>query len=523
MAEDSLFDVLDVPLDTFREAVSGDPKKFGVPEFERTIPIQIPRSRGSAGTLRPTVTEEDAEAAAAMAFDPLNFIPVAGISKFIKGGKEILEQALPESGRGMFTAALSNYIPNWYGPIDKTITVFDEMVAKAGEALGRGPQTAAEAVGARKKSTGFAGWSMDAMKNIADMIVSPEKRALYREQGIAGQGIVARELAEGEMRKAFAQVQYMSHIGKQAGGVGDVAPAVDDVMRASGVSDYMAYYPGSYRDSVRAKNLQGTVDGRKIRMTDQELNIIEDHIGSVWKSPEGGVKTAFNESNQKPLLFMKTPDNINTGMHFQDAMKSGGYVSSMFQVLKKADGTLTTEELYKKLQKLEDGARWKFHPKSATLEDVAENGIWVTGSFTGSAITEGGVNFITKLYPSGKYMTVVSDEHNFFETLLDKVASKASGGRATGTQILDSRLLAATPPMTGNVYRHRKQLGKDAPLYEKAKGRGERPLNKELLEEITTAKASPELVAAEAKRQRGAELMTAGSLIETGQATNEEE
>lgn len=523
MAEESLFDILNVPLETLRETVSGDPEKFGIPEFEQTIPIQIPRSRGRAGTLRPTVTEEDAETAASMVFDPLNFIPVAGISKFIKGGKEILEQALPESGMGMFTAALSNYIPNWYGPIDKTITTFDEMVAKAGEALGRGPKTPEEAVGFRKKTTGFAGWSMDALRNIVDMAVSPEKRALYREQGIAGQGIIARELAEGEMRKAFAQVQYMSHIGQQAGRVGDVAPAVEDVMRASGVSDYMAYYPGAYSDTVRTQNLQGTVDGRKIRMTDQELSIIEDHIGSVWKSPESGVKTAFNESSQKPLLFMKTPDNINTGMHFQDAMKSGGYVSSMFQVLKKAEGTLTTEELYKQLQKLEDGARWKFHPKSATLEDVKENGIWVTGSFTGSAITEGGVNFITKLYPSGKYMTVVSDEHNFFETLLDKIANKLSGGRASGGQLLESRLLAATPPMTGNVYRHRKQLGKEAPLYEKARGRGERALNKELLEEIVTAEASPELVAAEATRQRGAELMTAGALIETGQATDEKE
>lgn len=521
MAEKSLFDALNVPLETLRETVSGDPSKFGIPEFERTIPIQIPRSRGRTGTLRPTVTEKDAESAASFVFDPLNFIPVAGMSKFFKGGKEILEQVLPESGRGMFTAALSNYIPNWYGPVDKTVTAIDEAVAKVGQALGRGPQTVEEAVGLRKKSSGFAGWSMDAMKNIADMLVSPEKRALYREQGIAGQGIVARELAEGEMRKAFAQVQYMSHIGKQAGRVGDVAPAIDDVMKASGVSDYMAYYPGAYRDAVRSENLQGTVGGRKIRMTDQELNIIEDHIGSIWKSPEGGVQKSFNESNQKPILFMKTPDNINTGMHFQDAMKSGGYVSSMYQVLKKAEGTLTTEELYKQLKKLEGSAKWKFHPKSATLEDVSENGIWVTGSFTGSAITEGGVNFITKLYPSGKYMTVVSDEHNFFETLLDKVASKASGGRATGTQILESRLLAATPPMTGNVYRHRKQLGKDAPLYEKAKGRGERALNKELLEEITSATASSELVAAEAKRQRGAELITAGALIETGQETNE--
>jgi len=522
MAEDSLFDVLDVPLETLRETVSGDPSKFGVPEFERTIPLQIPRSRGRAGTLRPTITEEDAEAAASLAFDPLNFIPFAGISKFFKGGKEILEQSIPESAKGMFTAALSNYIPNWYGPMDKTVTVFDEMVAKAGQAVGRGPSTPEEAVAARKKTTGFMGWSMDAMKNIADMVVSPEKRALYREQGIAGQGIVARELAEGELRKAFAQVQYMSHIGKQSGRVGDVAPAVDDVMRASGVSDYMAYYPGAYRDTVRAENLQGTVGGRKIRMTDQELNIIEDHIGSVWKSPEGGVRKSFNESNQKPLLFIKTPDNINTGMHFQDAMKSGGYVSSMYQVLKNADGTLTTEELYNQLKKLEKNAKWKFHPKSQTVEDVAENGIWVTGSFTGSAITEGGVNFITKLYPSGKYMTVVSDEHNFFESLLDKAAGKASKGKVKGTQLLESRLLAATPPMTGNVYRHRKQLGKEVPLYEKAKGRGDRPLNKQLLEEIATAKASPKLVAAEAKRQRGAELITAGALIETGQMNNEE-
>jgi len=196
----------------------------------------------------------------------------------------------------------------------------------------------------------------------------------------------------------------------------------------------------------------------------------------------------------------------------------------MYQILKKTDGTLTTEELYKKLQKLEKNANWKFHSKSATAEDVAKNGIWITGSFTGSAITEGGVNYITKLQPSGQYMTVVSDEHNFFETLLDKVAGKLSGGRATGKQLLESRLLAATPPMYGNVYRHRKQLGKadEVGKYEKATGRAERPLNKELLQEIVTAGASPELIAAEAKKQRGAELMAAGVLIETGQMIDEE-
>ena len=510
MAENSLFsdamDALSYPQRKLKEAVSGDESEWF-----------------SSEGLHPEVYAAG-NVALDLVADPLNFIPIAGIGKFIKGGKEIVEQVLPESGKGMFTAALSNYIPNWYGPMEKTTNVFDEMVAKAGQAVGKGPSTPEQALAARKKTTGFMGWSMDAIKNIADMLVSPEKRALYREQGISGQGIVARELAEGELRKAFAQVQYMSHIGKQTGRVGDVAPAVDDVMKASGVSDYMAYYPGAYRDTVRSQGLQGAVDGKQINISDNDLNIIEEHIGSVWKSPEGGVRKSFKESDQKPILFMKTPDNNNTGRHFNDALSKGGYVSSMYQILKKTDGTLTTEELYKKLQKLEKNANWKFHSKSATAEDVAKNGIWVTGSFPGSAITEGGVNYITKLQPSGQYMTVVSDEHNFFETLLDKLAGKLSGGRATGVQLLESRLLAATPPMYGNVYRHRKQLGKadEVGKYEKAVGRGERPLNKELLQEIVTAEASPELVAAEAKRQRGAELMAAGGLIKTGQMSDEE-
>ena len=140
--------------------------------------------------------------------------------------------------------------------------------------------------------------------------------------------------------------------------------------------------------------------------------------------------------------------------------------------------------------------KWILSQKSNTFEKAKENGFWVTGSFVGNAVTEGGVNYFAKVMPNGKVMAVISDEHNFLEKM------PVVGDVITAS--LPNRSISVTPPMHFDL----KGTGK--------KVKSEQPKDKvdvkESLFNISVAEPPKELLAAGKRVNRGAEIMGTGML-----------
>ena len=101
------------------------------------------------------------------------------------------------------------------------------------------------------------------------------------------------------------------------------------------------------------------------------------------------------------------------------------------------------------LRSFKSSSKITLHPKMGKtdkeiLANAKENGgFYFTGSMQGSAITEGGVNYVGKITPRGRITAVVSDENNFLENVpvVGKAVEKA----------LPNRIVNATPPMIFNA------------------------------------------------------------------------
>ena len=86
---------------------------------------------------------------------------------------------------------------------------------------------------------------------------------------------------------------------------------------------------------------------------------------------------------------------------------------------------------------LANAPREKYTPNFKVDKDSGN--LWVNFSFKGSSITEGGVNSLVGLKPSGRMVSVVSDEHNFIE--------KVPGV----SKMLPNRVVMMTVPNIDNI------------------------------------------------------------------------
>ena len=112
----------------------------------------------------------------------------------------------------------------------------------------------------------------------------------------------------------------------------------------------------------------------------------------------------------------------DTGRHFADVLLNAPYVSKVDNIFE-GQARVSPEELLVKLRAASDASqklredRYKFK----VVRQSKDGGVWVTGSRPGSAITEGGINYLTKITPDGKMIGIMSDEHNLFEGIAAKM------------------------------------------------------------------------------------------------------
>ena len=430
--------------------------------------LPVPVYAGSEGIpmTAPRKTQVDAMALPNLVLNeartPANLM---GVGLLKKGSQAMDALTGPLSGRGMALSSADNVIPGYYGT------------------------TPGLATGAYlPKNTAVT---------LRDLM-NPASRALYRETGATRR---SQELARKQLREAekprkpdergpnpvhvgMANTgQYLSRIRAQGGREGQVA---DVLLRMEDFSDFVpasSYKVGDYKRQIKDKDITATKrdTGRRVNVPDKDLEIIEEHFGRVWKEPDTtGAQVSFAQGKDTKLV-IKAPGAGGasvTGKHYNDVMYNAPYVAPLKKLFR--DRTeVPFEELEKEMRRLSEKSieragklSEKAKSKGATAKDKQkalsaqravfriseatskENGLWITGSRAGSAITEGGINYLVKVKPNGTMTGVMSDEHNLYENIASKIQQKTGGvvpALDMMKKVIPHRLVAVTPPMTQNV------------------------------------------------------------------------
>lgn len=436
--------------------------------------------------------------------DPLNFVPLGLLSKANKG--------VPSGKlKGNLLSSAPNYIDNHYGLTDGPLQ--PQGIEKAVVGAMPNSMTPEEKLGLVRQVMGKVDWLGESAKNAAVATLTPSGRALYADTGInkGSQNTVAKHLENTAdpkgQAKAGAQINYNLHQNAQAAWEGSPHPVMAEVGKMSNLETYQPNTAGTVSDMLVEHS--GTVKGtRKNAVTkadplpQEDASYIEDHM-KVWGDTDDVV--------------MKRPQSGTGGKHYNDLFFKSPLTSAVFRAFHATGWKPTQRELYDSLKKIEAsqpaGKKNLFKVKNKSWEDAEKNGIWLTGSLPGTAITEGGINWLSKVEPSGKLTGVISDKHDFLDKmsgLAAKLINKIPGMNVS-PDITERSLLAVTPPMKGNIQNFRKTQyaktgGKPVPTYSgvptPARKAGELT-QRGILEEYTKIKPTKETLHNEWLRQGG--------------------
>lgn len=507
-------------------------------------------------------------------------VPIGkGASLFKKGSKQVDELTGKDSVKGRFVANFDNYIEDFYGAIfDKAPTnlasglsrpttlveqkikdnlftsgtklnkVLDDIIPRLPFIKGKAgkiqnlrdsvikkseadPESMAGEQAARKMTSTTKTLVKGAYQGVYNFM-SPSARALWRDQGISkgGQEIIAKHLLDidlskkqaanmekliqeykelpkakpgqprteaqqqlyAKMRqeatkiksrslpKAVAEAIYQMHIMEQSGRVGNISPSLLDIGKSSYRKDYEKYTKGVLSGWLDETKVSGRGSFEK---ADGEF--FEDIITQVWGEPG--------------VVVMKEPArNTTSGNHLYDvtSTKKNGTPANIISKVFKERQDWTTSELSDALK-----------AKGLNVIKTDDGGVYFMGSTQGSAIVEGGINISGKVMPNGESFFIMSDVHDFLEKapIIGKAAQKR----------LPHKLLAISPPIHKNWLEESAERSVTPSVY-KAGDAG--VINS--LQNIANAKARPEVIAAERKKNIGAGLV-AGGLMATAAGEKE--
>ena len=445
---------------------------------------------------------------------------------------------------GNMLSGQSNYIPNHYGNDNKAIppTAMEQGIGetivgamKGGQdqlgqpfaGVGAPPMIRkpivetklpqAEVAAAGKKATGFAGWISDSPLNIMDAVFNPKSRALYADTGINAktqksvQNILKQidenpENASRLLDKAVGQVIYNTHIGEQAGRVGSKADVMDEMSKYAYLGD--AYTPvtkEAFKNGVKqTKTMRGK---RELKVSDADLDTAYDVLQSNFDLGEGA------------KLVIKQPTG-KSGNHLGDmAAKNPAnkFIRQAAKKLQDAKGTTTKEQWKDTLVDMSDGEK-----NYRVIKQDKDGGVWIRSGtkvepFRGSAIVEGGVAGLTKVYPNGRSINFMFDQHDFLEKL--PVIGKAL------RKLLPNDVVAVAGPMHLNLLdtgwaKGIKTSEKVKPSLVKDPTRANQAEVKGMLEEIANAKPSAEQVAKQRQIVKENVAVTGGGMLTGAVAAN---
>ena len=385
------------------------------------------------------------------------------IARNIEAGMGIAELALPKAMIDPIRRAISaaaNYIPSHYKPAVerlKDITPeFQNLADKLLEFKVKGVSTKKEAFHLAQKAAGASKWAVNGVVGGLNSVLNPKARALYDKHGInsSSQAIVKQEraleaaarkrgetkVADRHREKAVAQIMYNKYITAQSGFKGDVSKAMDDVLDSVSWGGMQPLTKQNYIDSAKmqkntivTKGSRGKNISTNLSASDADLSFVYEQAQKIWGMP-------VKKGNK---LVVKKNTGAG-GNHNSDAIANKNKVHKYMRDLYKSDGMTDPMEIYnhlKSLSKEDFPSGVKLLNKSA--EDVALNGLWLSSSHVGSAVTEGGINVMTKILPNQRAMSFVSDVHDFGEKVpvLGKVLTEA----------LPNGEMSITPPIFSDL------------------------------------------------------------------------
>lgn len=349
----------------------------------------------------------------------------------------------------------------WMGVLS-TLQIFpSELISTGSKALRAKlpePKTPEESEALYRKVKGLVEWGSDAIDPVVQMVINPKARALYKEKGInvGSQKAVKEQLdiieqssarlqqidteiesitknpefktlssSQQEERlkglyeekkaltrkysrakeTAVAQVGFNSHIIQQAERQGSLDDSLRRFVETSSFTGYVPFNTKNYLKAVENTKSTQKVNGKTIPLTVDEGTLTQavDIIKKSWEQAGLG----------KNVKLMVKHGTSSAGNHISDVVSK----NPSFQGLKKVFADFKTKNvgptvssLEEALQKQSKGAKWK-------VVGSDKEGVWVQTSKVGGAIIEGGVNILTKVTPSGRTISFMSDQHNFLENL----------------------------------------------------------------------------------------------------------
>lgn len=430
---------------------------------------------------------------------------------------------------GNVLAGQKNYIPNWYGNDrpDVPPTFVEEKLGKAAtKVMGVPDATPSQVAAAGKKATGFAGWVAEAPLNMLDAVFNPRSRALFEDTGINAKtqetvkGILKQidenpEQTSRLLDKATGQVIYNLHIGEQAGRKAPKAEVMSELSKYSFIGD--AYTPVSEEAFKKGARLTKTMRGKR------ELKISDADLSTAFNA----FKNNFNLGDTAKLVF-KQPTG-KSGNHLGDMAAKNPANKFIRQAAKKlqdakvkATPAAWNEELVK---------RSKGGENYRVIQQDADGGVWIRSGtpvepFRGSAVVEGGVAGVTKVYPDGRSINFMFDQHDFLEKIpaVGKVLEK----------MLPNDVVAVAGPLHLNLLDNGwakgiKTTAKIKPSLVKDPSRQNQREVKGMLESLVRLEPTPETLTKQKKiiKERagaagGAGLLT-GAVVGRESAKEEEE
>ena len=404
--------------------------------------------------------------------DPLNALPIGSILKgmgMMRAGMKAGANVEKGAMKGSMLSSIPNYIDEFYGPspitsaqvtkMKKGKTFESPILAPVSEGLQKTPAIASYQ--AAKKVGGIVGTVSEGAKNIIKNTLSPESRALWRGDKINRAGMISKPLSP----KGNTELEYIhkalfqSHIAQATGAVGP-RQLSEQLMLKLGNRGYVPFKEGSYANKVYG--FHSVMKGASGPATTAEVNAMEDIVGKLWIDN----KIPISKAGGKPKLFVKNDSSPKGGQHFSDMKaylgKKGGELDVIQKAFDKVDTSkMNLEELaeylgkqtYTKAKEAPISLKnvfsrewWDDMINAKRVEykppiEIRDGNVWMNFGMKGSSITEGGVNVLSGFKPSGRMISVVSDEHNFLEKFLKKA----------GRYALPNRVVMMTTPTIGNI------------------------------------------------------------------------
>lgn len=454
--------------------------------------------------------------------DPLNVLG-AGL---LRQGSKLIPKGFMD---GSLLSSARNYKNNHYGNTDGPMLptrTQKAVIAAVPDTLfsKKGAETYDQKVAAVKKILGTGEWGLNAAYDTVVQALSPMARARYADTGVntGAQRAVKEQLEIGTPRaleKGYGQATYNNHTIVQENRIGPKAQVLDDIAGQANLVGYTPVKENTISDLLQQTSGTKVVAGKTVSepsiVSEADAKFIQDHVQGL----EGVYKTNFDD------VVVKRPQSGPGGNHKNDFIKKSPVPSVVSDIFQKYGGKPTLRELYDSLTKIKAGTQKtknSFKIKNPSYEHVVENGLWLDGSIVGTAITEGGVNWLAKIDTDGTISFVISDKHDFLDKGYAKYAKAVNKipGVNISPDINKRSLIAVTPVIQVTIQNLKKNQWKkptmaDAPpspaLYSSipAPGAPKGKTQKGMLEDFVNTQPTPETLKATQMQNAGAGLLAA--------------